>query len=318
MKIALVSPIDAAAIDVLAARHDVLSAVGLTGGDLGEAVADREIFVARSGVTLAAELLRLAPSAKLVIRAGSGLDNLDLDYMREARIRVVRIPGPGARAVAEMTFGLLLAVGRRIAEADRLIREGRWTKHELAGRLLAVNTLGIIGIGSIGSTVGRMGIGWGMRVIGYDINVDESFRARIADLGIEQLSFDEVVEGADLISIHVPLLPSTRHLIDSDVLARMKPGSILVNIARGGIVDDSALLDSLARGHLGGAALDVHEREGEGIPPLAALPNVVLTPHIGAMAAESQRLIGQRVVEIVEAFGRDELDAVLQPAEFVT
>ena len=217
-----------------------------------------------------------------------------------------------------MTFGLILAVGRRIAEADRLVRQGRWTKHELAGRLLAESTLGIIGIGSIGSTVGRLGVAWGMRVIGNDTIDDDAFRARIAGLGIEQMDFDEVVGEADVVSIHVPLLPSTRHLVDSGVLARMKPGSILVNIARGGIVDDTALRDSLVSGHLGGAALDVHEREGEGVPPLAALPNVVLTPHIGAMAAESQRLIGHRVVEVVEAFGRDELDAVLQPAEFVT
>ena len=126
-----------------------------------------------------------------------------------------------------------------------------------------------------------------MRVVGCDIVDDDAFLTQISGLGIETMGLDEVVSTADVVSIHVPLLPSTRNLIDREVLARMKPGSILVNIARGGIVDEGALLDSLSSGHLGGAALDVHEREGHGVPPLAALDNVVLTPHIGAMAGES-------------------------------
>ncbi len=317
MKIALVSPIDAAAIELLAARHDVVPAVGLGGAELERAVADAEVLIVRSGVTISAGLLRQAPQARLVVRAGSGLDSLDVEYMREAGIRVVRTPGPGARAVAEMTFGLILAVGRRIAEADRLVRQGRWTKPELAGHLLAESVLGIVGLGNIGCTVGRLGAAWGMRVVGCDIVDGDAFRTRMSGLGIEQVGLDEVVSAADVVAIHVPLLPSTRHLIDRGVLARMKPGSILVNIARGGIVDEEALLESLSSGHLGGAALDVHEREGHGVPPLAALDNVVLTPHIGAMAVESQRLIGRRVIELVAAFERDDLDAVLEPGELV-
>lgn len=317
MRIGLVSPIDPAAVDLLAARHDVVPAVGLADEDLGRAVADRDALVARSGVTISGDLMRRAPGLKLVVRAGSGLDNLDVDYMRERGIRLVRVPGPGARAVAEMTFGLILAVGRRIVEADRLVRQGRWMKHQLAGRLLEESVLGVVGLGNIGSTVGRLGRAWGMRVVACDIIEDQGFRDRMAGLGIELLSFEDVVARADVISLHVPLLDSTWHLVDRDVLARMKPGSILVNIARGGVVDEAALLDALESGHLAGAALDVHEHEGEGIPRLAELPNVVLTPHIGAMAVESQRLIGRRVVELIAAFERDELDGSVRPGELV-
>jgi len=317
VRIGLVSPIDPAAVDLLAARHDVVPAVGLADEDLGRAVADRDALVARSGVTISGDLMRRAPGLKLVVRAGSGLDNLDVDYMRERGIRLVRVPGPGARAVAEMTFGLILAVGRRIVEADRLVRQGRWMKHQLAGRLLEESVLGVVGLGNIGSTVGRLGRAWGMRVVACDIIEDQGFRDRMAGLGIELLSFEDVVARADVISLHVPLLDSTWHLVDRDVLARMKPGSILVNIARGGVVDEAALLDALESGHLAGAALDVHEHEGEGIPRLAELPNVVLTPHIGAMAVESQRLIGRRVVELIAAFERDELDGSVRPGELV-
>jgi phosphoglycerate dehydrogenase-like enzyme len=317
MRAALVSAIDSAAVDLLQARHDVKHAVGLTADELEVAIADREVLVARSGVTVSGDLMRRAPGLKLVVRAGSGLDNLDVEYMRERGIRLVRVPGPGARAVAEMTFGLILAVGRRIVEADRLVRQGRWTKHELAGRLLEESVLGVVGLGSIGSTVGRLGVAWGMRVIGCDIIEDQGFGDRIAGLGIELRRLDDVVAVADVVSVHVPLLESTRHLVDRDVMAQMKPGSILVNIARGGVVDEAALLDALESGHLAGAALDVHEHEGEGVPRLAELPNVVLTPHIGAMAVESQRLIGRRVVELIAAFERDELDQSVRPGELV-
>jgi D-3-phosphoglycerate dehydrogenase len=317
LRIALASPINPDAVVLLDARHDVAHAVGLTAGEFERAVADREVLIARSGVTISAELLRRAPGVRLVVRAGSGLDNLDVAYMREQGIRLVRVPGPGARAVAEMTFGLVLAVGRRIVEADRLVRQGTWLKHELAGRLLEESVLGVVGLGSIGSNVAGLGLAWGMPVVGCDVVRDDEFRARLTGLGVELTDFDDVVSRADVVTLHVPLLPSTRNLVDRGALARMKPGSILVNIARGGIVDEDALYDALASGHLAGAALDVHEREGDGIPRLAGLPNVVLTPHIGAMAIESQRLIGRRVVELIEAFEQGELDDCVRPGELV-
>lgn len=318
MRIVIASTIDTAAIDELAARHDLVRADGAGAAALERAVADVEVLVARSGVVISAELMQQAPRLRLVVRAGSGFDNLDVPYMREHGIRLVRVPGPGARAVAEMTFGLILAACRRIVEADRLVRQGRWPKHDLGGRLLAASVLGIVGAGSIGSTVGRLGVAWGMRVVAADVEAGDAFRARLAGLGIETVEFGDVLARADVVSLHVPLLPETRHLVDRDALARMKPGSILVNIARGGVVDEDALYDALASGHLAGAALDVHAREGDGVVPrLAELPNVVLTPHIGAMANESQRMIGERVVALVDAFDHGELDGSVEPGELM-
>ena len=240
------------------------------------------------------------------------------DHLASAGIRLLRVPGPGARAVAELTFGLILAVARRIVEADRQVREGTWRKHELAGPLLEDKVLGIVGAGNIGSTVGRLGVAWGMHAVGCIAGGNDVSRARLEGSGIAILDLDAVVSAADILTIHVPLLPTTRNLVGASVIARLRPGSIVVNAARGGVLDEGALYDALASGHLAGAGLDVHEREGDGVVPrLADLPNVVLTPHIGAMASDAQRQIGARVVELVDAYERGDLDIIARPGELV-
>jgi D-3-phosphoglycerate dehydrogenase len=316
--ILLASPIDVMAAAVLAERHDVASPTVASPEGLEPDLGSCEVLVVRSGVTMSSDVLSRAPGLRLVVRAGSGLDNLDLDHLSSRGIRLVRVPGPGARAVAELTFGLILAAARRIAEADRQVRAGIWRKHELAGPLLEGKVLGIIGAGSIGSTVGRLGVAWGMRVVGCIAEGDEVSRARLAGTGVELVDLDAVLASADILTIHVPLLPSTRHLVNGEVLARLKPGSIIINAARGGVLDEEALYEALASGHLAAAGLDVHEQEGGGvIPKLADLPNVVLTPHIGAMASDAQRQIGARVVELINAFERGDLGAVARPEELV-
>jgi phosphoglycerate dehydrogenase-like enzyme len=177
-------------------------------------------------------------------------------------------------------------------------------KHNWEGRLLRGRTLGVVGLGSIGGRVAEMGVAWGMRVCGCVEHPTAERTRSFAERGIELADLDDVVRRADLLSIHVPLKDSTRGLIGPRVLAEMKPGSYLMNLARGGIVDETALRDALIdRSRLHGAALDVHEREIDGVvSPLASLPNVVLTPHIGAMALDAQREIGRRVNEIVDGF----------------
>jgi D-3-phosphoglycerate dehydrogenase len=316
--ILLASPIDVMAAAVLAEGHDVASPTVAGPAGLDPALGPCEVLVVRSGVTMSSDVLSRAPGLRLVVRAGSGLDNLDLDHLSSRGIRLVRVPGPGARAVAELTFGLILAAARRIAEADRQVRAGSWRKHELAGPLLEGKVLGIVGAGSIGSTVGRLGVAWGMRVVGCIAEGDEVSRARLDGTGIELVDLDAVLAAADILTIHVPLLPSTRHLVNDEVLARLKPGSIVINAARGGVLDEEALYEALASGHLAAAGLDVHEQEGDGVvPKLADLPNVVLTPHIGAMASDAQRQIGARVVELINAFERGELGAVARPEELV-
>lgn len=303
MKIIMLSPIAPEATEELRAAHDVVSAIGVHEKDLPPLLADREAIVLRSGGRITEELLRAAPEMRLIVRAGSGIDNIDLEAARRRGIRVVRVPGPSAQAVAELTFALILALVRKIALADRSMRQGRWPKHELGGHLLRGKTLGIVGAGSIGRRVGELGAAWRMRVLGCTTRISEARRLAYAEVGITLTDLDTVVAEADILSLHTPLDATTHQLVDAELLARMKPGAYLVNTARGGVVNEAALRDALARGHLAGASLDVHETEREGtIPPLAEFPNVVLTPHIGGMALESQREIGERIVEIVRAF----------------
>ena len=318
MQILLASPIHQAATADLSRRHEVtrISSTPDVVGDPG--LATCEVLVVRSGVTISRQVLHEAPKLQLVVRAGSGLDNLDLRHLEERGIGLVRVPGPGARAVAELTLALALAVGRRIAEADRQVRLGQWRKHELTGPLLEGRTLGIIGAGNIGSVVGQLGSAWGMRAVGCIEGDSDAARARTTQAGIELASFDTCVSAADILTIHVPLTPATRHLVNGGVFDRLRPGSIIINTARGGVMDEDALYSALASGHVAGAGLDVHERESDGsVPRLAEFPNVVLTPHIGAMASDAQRQIGMRVVELINAHERGILSTTARPDEVV-
>jgi len=303
MRVLVASSIAPEAIDRLRERHDVLCAFNAKEDELKVSIRDREVLVFRSGVRITADLLACAPDLKLLVRAGSGVDNLDLEYVDRQGIRLVRVPGPGAQAVAEMTFALLLALARNVLQADRLTRQGRWAKNELTGYLLVGKVLGIVGLGSIGSRVGKLGVAWGMEVVGCVERPSPARASRFQEKGVLLRDLDHVLRVSDFLSIHVPRKPSTMRLIDSSALARMKPGAFLVNIARGGVVDETALRRALEEGHLRGAALDVHETEGEGrVSPLAGLENVILTPHIGAGTFDSQRQIGEIVTDSIDSF----------------
>jgi phosphoglycerate dehydrogenase-like enzyme len=302
VRILVASKIDPDALTALQSRHDVVTTVGAARPDLEAAMGDREALIFRSGLDIDRALLDAAPELHTIVRAGSGLDNLDLDGVRARGIHLERIPGPGARAVAELTFALFLGLARQVIEVDRAMRDGRWMKNEVAGWNLGGKTLGIVGLGSIGTTVARLGRGWGMTVIGCVAGPSRDRTARFAGEGIELATLDDVLDRSDFVSIHVPLGPTTRGLIGADELARMKPGSYLVNIARGGVVDETALHAALTGpGGPAGAGLDVHVAEGPGkVSPLAELSNVILTPHIGATTVDAQREIGVEIVRIIE------------------
>jgi len=303
MKILLASKIDAEALQALRARHEVVSAVGAGNDHLMELIRDREALVFRSGVNITAELMAAAPNLKLLIRAGSGLDNIDLHYLRNNGLELVRIPEPGARAVAELAFGMMLALSRQILIADRLLRDGKWAKPQLTGHLLVHKHLGIVGLGNIGSLVGQLGRAWGMQVLGCVEHPSPECAARFNAVGVRLADLTAVLSTADYVCVCVPLKASTFNLIGRAQLALMKPGSFLLNMARGGIVDEAALGEALGGESLAGAALDVHQLEGDNhISPLADLPNVILTPHIGAMTIDSQREIGRRIISIIDGF----------------
>jgi len=302
MKILAASKFDPSALDTLREQHEVICAFGAPENVLKGVIGDCDALIFRSGVQISAEVLQAAPKLELIIRAGSGMDNVDLKYLEQHNLPLIRIPKPGARAVAELAFGLMLSLARQIPKANSLLQEGHWAKHQITGHLLRDKTLGIVGAGNIGTVVGQMGAAWGMRVIGCVEQASPSIAEKLAHDGIELQTFDNVIENADFLTLHVPLSPSTRNLIDGEVLARMKPEAFLINLARGGVVDEEALYEALQSGRLRGAALDVHAREGEGmISPLAGLENVVLTPHMGAGTIDTQREIGERIIEIVNA-----------------
>lgn len=270
---------------------------------LEAAIPGHEVLVFRSGVRISRSVLEAADRLRLIVRAGAGMDNIDWEYAAERGLPIVRIPGPGARAVAEMSFALMLALSRELFRADKSMREAHWIKQDISGFLLKNKTLGIVGAGNIGSLVGRLGRAWGMEVIGCTESASPEDRAALASMGIELTDFDAVLSQSDYVSIHVPLQESTRMLIDAEALAKMRRGAFLINLARGGVVDELALRAALLDGHLRGAALDVHGQEGEGKKsPLADLPNVILTPHIGANAVDAQLEIGRIIIETVRSF----------------
>ncbi len=311
MKILLASSIAPEAIDRLRSRHEVVSAFGAPEPDLVEAIEGCHALVFRSGVEITAPVLEAGTSLRLVIRAGSGYDNIDLAPVVERGIRFIRVPGPGAKAVAELAFAHMLALARDLFWADREWRAGNWVKSAARGRLLTGRTLGVVGAGNIGTRVGSMGAAWGMRVLGCVEHPTQAAAERLAGRGIELSDLDRVLEESDFVSVHTPLHESTRNLIDAAALARMKQGSYLVTLARGGVVDEEALREALVSGRLAGAALDVHSREGNGkISHLADLPNVILTPHIGASTIDSQAEIGEIIVACIE-------DAATTPPELV-
>ena len=308
MKILIASSIDADAIERLKEHHQVVCAFRDVREEMIRTLmSDCEILVFRSGIAISAQLMQCAPDLKLLIRAGSGLDNLDFEYVQQRGLKLVRIPQPGARAVAELTFAFMLALSRCLFEADRSMRESRWAKDELNGHLLFGKTLGIVGVGSVGGCVADLGVGWGMKVIGCVEHPSPTRTQKFREKGIQIVGFDQVLAEADYLSVHVPLKENTRLLIRAAELSLMKPGSYLVNLARGGVVDELALREALTvGGRLRGAALDVHEKEGEGrLSPLAGLSKVILTPHTGAMTVDTQAEIGRRVVEAVSSFAAD-------------
>ena len=223
-------------------------------------------------------VLEAANDLVVIARYGAGVDRIDLDAARERGIVVTNTPSANAVSVAELTIGLMLALARYIPTADAATKKGEWLR--LRGVSLEGKTIGLLGLGAIGREVTRRLQGWGCRVVAHDPVVD----AGIADsLGVQLVSADEVIAQADFLSLHVPVLPSTRGMVDAEFLARMKPGAFLVNAARGELLDEVALTDALARGHLRGAALDAFSNEPPSADnPLFAMPNVIATPHTGA------------------------------------
>ncbi len=264
---------------------------------LEEAVRDAEGLIVRSGTQVDGPLLDLAERLEVIGRAGVGVDNIDMRAATRRGVAVINAPGGNTSSTAELAFALLLAAARRVAEADRSVREGRWERKALRGRQLQGNTLGVIGAGRIGTEVARRAHAFGMQILAYDPYLSAE---RAADERLERVELDELLERADFVTVHVPLTEQTRGMIGVAEIARMKPTAILINAARGGIVDEPALDVALEQRKLGGAALDVYETEP--LPdehPLRGAPNLVMTPHLGAATMEAQREVALEIARRV-------------------
>jgi D-3-phosphoglycerate dehydrogenase len=298
-RVVVADPLSQEGLDELAAADELeVVDVSFVGREaLEEALGDAEGLIVRSGTRVDEALLDAAGRLEVIGRAGVGVDNIDMSAATRRGIAVINAPGGNTHSTAELTVALLLAAARRVAEADRSVRESRWDRKGLRGRQLQGNTLGVIGAGRIGTEVARRAHAFGMRVLAYDPYLSSE---RAADERIERVELDELFERSDFVTVHVPLTEQTRGMIGVTEIARMKPTAILVNAARGGIVDEEALAVALEQGKLGGAALDVYEMEP--LPeahPLREAPNLVMTPHLGAATVEAQREVALEIARRV-------------------
>jgi len=273
----------------------------ITPEQIKEKISNYNIVIVRSRTTLTKEMIDKADKCKIIARVGVGLDNVDQEAAKAKNIRVINAVEGAMNAVAELVLGLMLSLARQTARGDRSIRNGQWLKNELKGTELRGKYLGIVGLGNIGKRLGRLARALNMNIIGYDvIPIDEEFSKEV---GLMKADLDTLLQSSDYISIHVPLLDSTYHLINAQKIAIMKKTAKIINTSRGGVVDEDALYEALKNGLLGGAALDVFEKEPAIGTKLSELDNVILTPHIGAQTKEAQSLaaniIGEKIIQIL-------------------
>ena len=253
-----------------------------------------------------APLLDRLPNVKLVANYAVGVDNVDLDAAAEREVVVTNTPDVLTNATADLAWALILAVARRLPEGEALARSGEWAgwhPRQLLGKELAGATLAVLGLGRIGTAVARRAIGFRMDVIYFDRSANPTLETRLM---LRRFPLESALERADVVTIHLPLTEETHHLIGADEIARMKADAILVNTARGEIVDEGALADALARDHLMGAGLDVHENEPEVHPRLRESDRVVLLPHLGSATVKAREAMARLVAENVAAVLRGE------------
>ncbi len=282
------------------AGFDVEEDYTLTPDQLVHRIPEFSAVIVRGRTKINAPILNAAARLKVVARSGVGLDNIDLETARNKSIQIVSTPAAPTTSVAELTIGLILSVLRKIPKSDSAVKEGRWIKGELMGSELKSKTIGVLGAaGRIGLEVARIAMqGFGAEVVGYDV-IDYADRAK--RMGLRVISaIPDLLRQADIVTIHVPYMPSTHHLVNEKAMSEMKDGAILINASRGDLVDGPALLLAIKSGKIGGAGLDVFHKEppvDEWEKELTKLPNVVCTSHVGAQTVECQRLESTMVAE---------------------
>jgi D-3-phosphoglycerate dehydrogenase len=285
-----------ATVDALGPDFEIRRCDGANRAELLPAIADVDAILVRSATRVDAEAIAAATKLKVIARAGVGLDNVDVKAATQAGVMVVNAPTSNIVSAAELAIGLLLAAARRIPEANTSLKSCEWKRSKFSGVELYEKTVGIVGLGRIGVLVAQRLSAFGMKIVAYDPYVPA---VRAAQMGVRLVSLDELLSTADIISVHLPKTPETLGLIGEDALASVKPGAILINAARGGIVDEAALYSALKEGRLAAAGLDVYAAEPCTDSPLFELDNVVVTPHLGASTAEAQEKAGVAVARSV-------------------
>jgi D-3-phosphoglycerate dehydrogenase / 2-oxoglutarate reductase len=299
LRVLVCEPIADAGVAYLAERFSVDDGVGLSRDELMERVADYDALVVRSATKVTADMIGRASRLKVVGRAGTGVDNVDVDAATRRGIVVVNAAGSNALSAAEHAIALLLAQARNIPQAHSSLIDGRWERSRFGGIEVTGKTLGVLGFGRIGQMVTERAKGLGMRVIAYDPFVAE---ARYRELGVDRAETPEdLYRASDFISLHLASTPETRGFVGREAFAAMKPGARIINAARGDVIDEEALVEALEGGRLGGAGIDVFPHEPVTESPLFGLPGVVVTPHLGASTEEAQDRAGVVVAEQVAA-----------------
>jgi D-3-phosphoglycerate dehydrogenase / 2-oxoglutarate reductase len=264
-------------------------------------VKDYQVILVRSRTKITREVIQAASNAKIIARAGVGLDNIEVTAAEDKGIRVINAPEAAINAVSELTVGNMISLARSIPLADSEMKRGKWIKKNLMGTELSGKYLGIVGVGNIGRNVGRVAKALRMNLIGYDpYPIDRDY---IKEVGLIVTDLNTLVQSADFITCHVPLLEETKHLFNAELISNMKSTAYIINASRGGVIDETALYNALCNGNIAGAALDVFETEPPLNNPLIGLSNVICTPHIGAQTKEAQELtsivIAEKIIQII-------------------
>ncbi len=301
MKVCICDPLPENGIALLKENgFEVDVKTGMSQEEIIDVIKDYDAIIVRSATKATKEIIDAGTNLKIIVRGGVGIDNIDVKAAEAKNVTVKNTPGASTVSVAEHSMALLLALMRNVAKADKTMKEGKWEKKALKGSEIFEKNLGLIGSGRIGLAVALRAQAFGMNVIAYDPYADENILKENNITLVKNI--DELLEKSDVISLHIPKTEETANIINKDTIAKMKDGAVLINAARGGTVDETALYDALKSNKLMGAALDVFENEPLTDSPLYELDNVILTPHLGASTKEGQLRIGIEAAQTIIDF----------------
>lgn len=303
-KILITDGLEKVGKDLINQKDEAVDKKGIEPAELLQVIGEYDALIIRGRTKVTKEVMDAASNLKAIGRAGVGVDNIDLEAAKAHGVTVVNAPVATTVAVAELGFGLMLALAREIPRADAGMKQENWLKKEFNGSELNGKTLGIIGYGNIGRALSKYAQAFGMKVICYNRRRDLD---EVRSTGAEPVSLDEIYEQADIISFHLPLNADSKHMINDETFAKMKDGVKIVDVARGGVIDEAALLRALESGKVSGAALDVFEKEPPLTWELAKHPKVIAVPHIGGQTNEAQLRVAEDIAsEVVAALdGKD-------------